>query len=115
MGKNIIRRIWRGFNDSGPQRTVIGFGQAGEYCDLFNAGFQSDGDTKRFLFTFGSHQLMSIGRIKIRIPISDWYLLSFYADVVEVDVPLLLSIDVMKVSIYGIERASLYNKATRVP
>lgn len=39
---------------------------------------------------------MGMGRIKICIPISDFCFLAFYVDVVEVHVPLLLCMDLMK-------------------
>lgn len=53
---------------------------------------------KKLVCTFGSHQHKEIGRVNIRIAVSESLFFTFEADVVDVDVPLLLGIDVIKSS-----------------
>lgn len=84
--------------DSGAQKTVIGVNQAKEYCALVNEDLNNLGETKKVVYTFGSHRHKGVGRINIRIPISTSFFLSFTADVVDVDVPLLLGLDVLTAS-----------------
>lgn len=48
--------------------------------------------------TFGSHQHVGIGHVNIRIPISIIVFITFEADVVNIDAPLLLGLEVLTYS-----------------
>lgn len=79
--------------DIGAGRTVIGLKQARAYCRerQLPANFK-DSD---YSFLFGDGMYMSLGTMEIRIPTPDGAYLSFQADVVDADIPLLLGIDVL--------------------
>lgn len=84
--------------DSGAQKTVIAFNQTMEYyCALVDEKMEN-GALQGLVYNFGSHHHKGVGRINIRFPISDSFFLSFSADVLDVEVPLLLGIDVMSAS-----------------
>lgn len=50
---------------------------------------------KKFTFTFVSSRHKGFGNIPVGIPVSNNFLLSFNADVVDVDVPLPLGLDLL--------------------
>lgn len=81
--------------DSGAQKTVIGADQARSYCALVNGQMKRVDGLQKLIYTFGSHQHSGIGQVNILVPISHSFFLSFDADVVDANVPLLLGLDVL--------------------
>lgn len=81
--------------DSGAQKTVIGLLQVRAYCTLLNADLDDVLKGQKLLFTFGNKKHKGLGHITIRMPVSNGFFLSFTADVVDLDVPLLLGLDLL--------------------
>ena len=82
--------------DSGAQKTVIAVPQTMAYCDLFDEALKNDEDMEKLIYTFGSRQHKGIGPVNIRVPVSSSFFFSFIADVVDVYLPLLIGLDVLK-------------------
>lgn len=81
--------------DSGAQKTVIGQEQAKAYAEMAGTKkveYHSCTGTK---YKFGDKTYDGLGTVVIRIPITETYFISIRAQVVEVNVPLLLGLDVL--------------------
>lgn len=77
--------------DSGAQQTVIGFPQAKAYCSEYGGNIR---ETKsKQMYRLGNDLHGCIGRLAVRIPFSEKHKIDIEADVVNVDVPLLLGLD----------------------
>lgn len=81
--------------DSGAQKTIIGIPQAQTYCSLFNMELGKVVKGTKLAFKFGDSTHKEIGNIPVSIPVYNRFFLSFTADVVDVDVPLLLGLDLL--------------------
>lgn len=82
--------------DSGAQRTVIGRQQATEYTEITGTTRMADTNSGVTKFIFGDSSYDGLGRIVIRIPIINDYFVDIMAQIVNVDVPLLLGLDVLE-------------------
>lgn len=78
--------------DLGAQKTFIGEPKTRACCALLDINLLSAVKGRKFTFKFGEPTHEGIGNIRIRAPVSSNFFLSFTADVVEVDVPLLLGL-----------------------
>lgn len=76
--------------DSGAERTVIGLPQTLTHCEVMNGKNNETYNNNSPSLIFGSHRHRTVGCLKIRVPISNSFSLSFSVDVVDVDAPLLL-------------------------
>lgn len=81
--------------DTGAQRSVIGIKQAEAYCRMLGIEMRKDADKRIRRFRFGKDIQDSVGSLQIRVPIKDDFFMVFTANVVNIDVPLLLGLDVM--------------------
>lgn len=80
--------------DSGAQRTVIGASQAEAYSRL--AGMQLSRSAPFPLrFKFGDRTHLGQGIIQIRLPIQQHHFTTVVANIVNLDIPLLLGLDVL--------------------
>ena len=81
--------------DSAAQKTVIGKPQAEIYSNLFGIPFSLEKSEVRPNFCFGTHRHKGLGRIEIRVPISNDYYIPVMTEVVNIDIPFLLGLDKM--------------------
>lgn len=81
--------------DYRAQKTVIGARKSHFYCALPSEKMEEVGDIENMTFKFGAHKHAGVGTIDVSIPSSPSFFISFDADVVDVDVPLLLGLDVL--------------------
>lgn len=84
--------------DIGTQRSVMGIQQAKAYCQA--AGFSFNRSPSNQIFRFGAGQARSIGRIPLLIPTPTGNNISLWIDVVKLNTPLLLGLDVMDRQLY---------------
>lgn len=79
--------------DSGAQVTVIGKPQASAYAAEYGSSPRL-GETKR-TYRFGDERHVGLGTINIDIPVSGSHYVKVVAEIVDVDVPFLLGLDVL--------------------
>lgn len=89
------RQKWNGAClDTGAQRTVIGREQARAYAKFI--GYKRMKlIPSRAKFRFGTDRQQSLGKIPIRVPADDGSMMMIMAEVVPIDVPFLLGLDVL--------------------
>lgn len=94
--KNGENEFWGACLDFGAKHTVNGKPQADAYCKLvgIKKGIQRKGEGT--IFWFSSVNQNGIGKMTIRLPLGDDHFVSIVALVVPLDVPPLLSPDVMQ-------------------
>lgn len=93
MGNTSIRKFLGARVDSGVQNTFICINLSQAYCSLINLQFVWS-ESKCLVFTFWSHQHRGMGIFKIR-PVFTIIFLSIESDVLYINVPFLLWIDVL--------------------
>lgn len=84
------------FIDSGAQRTVIGKRQPDKYDSLTKNGHVKRTHQCTTRFKFGNTTYDGLGKLNVRIPIVDDYFIDVEASILDVDVPLLIGLDVLK-------------------
>lgn len=89
------RQKWRGAClDTGAQRTVIGREQARAYSKFL--GYKRMKlIPSRAKFRFGTDRQQSLGKMPIRVPVKGGSMMMIMAEVVPIDVPFLLGLDVL--------------------
>lgn len=86
--------IWQGAClDAGAQRIVIGERQARAYCKYVGCKFKLQ--ASRTVFRFGVDRQKSLGILSIRVPVPDGSMMVLNVDVVPVDVPFLIGLDIL--------------------
>ena len=81
--------------DTGAQLSVVGLSQAKAYFNYVSNRFEMKKPQFKKSFTFGDHKERSIGRIDVLIPISSGDYLAFEADVVNLNIPLLMGLEIL--------------------
>lgn len=66
-----------------------------KYCNLVKDTFTWKVEGKTLVYNLGSYYQKGLGRIDIRISVSNSFFISFEADVKKVDVPLLFEIYIL--------------------
>lgn len=80
--------------DTGAQRSVCGLSQAQAYSNEHPGSFSATESNVRF--RFGEQVVPAIGLIRIRIPITASLHLDLAVDVVDLDIPLILGLDILR-------------------
>lgn len=80
--------------DTGAERSCVGLPQAKSYCSMIRK--DQELNPTKCVFRFGDSMFESKGTRTIKIPTSGKQPLVFRCDVVQVDVPLLLGLDILK-------------------
>lgn len=90
--------FWGARIDSGAQQTVKGVKQAPAYLRQTNdnSKIKKENQTPKKHFRFGNKAHVSIGIIEVRMPVADDVVLTFTAQVVPIDVPVLVGLNIMK-------------------
>lgn len=81
--------------DSAAQRTVIGLEQAKLYCEQYGGVLDVSKSEGSASFRFGVHRHRSLGSVEIRIPIFGAHFIQLRVDVVNINIPFLLGLDIM--------------------
>ena len=81
--------------DSAAEKSVIGKPQAELYSQLYGLPFNLEPSKARPSFSFGTHRHIGLGKLDIRVPISEDYFLPLKIEVVNIDIPFLLGLDSM--------------------
>ena len=82
--------------DSAAQKTVIGELQAKAYCEFMNIPFAPNTSSTGTVFRFGTHRHKGLGKLEIRIPITDFHFLELSVDIVGINVPFFFGLDMLK-------------------
>lgn len=81
--------------DSGAQRTVIGRNQAIKYMEESEVGVNMLKGVHNRRYKFGDKVHHGLGTLKLEIPVKEDFVVRISADVVNVDVPLLIGLDTL--------------------
>jgi hypothetical protein len=92
--------------DTGAQKTVIGEKQARAYCRYMGTKFKTK--PSRHIFKFGVDVQESMGTLPIRIPTPNNSFLLLQVEVVPVNVPFLIGLDVL--DIFSLNVDTVHNK-----
>ena len=79
--------------DTGAQKSVIGVEQARAYCQFMNVQYEPERMERWMSFKFGNTRHTGLGELEVRMPVDNTYFLSIWIQVVDVNVPLLLGLD----------------------
>lgn len=80
--------------DTGAQRSVIGKSQPLAYYRFMGIPLVLS-DSKPKVYKFGSHRKVSVGKAKFRIPYADSRHMHVELDIIDIDIPLLLGLDIL--------------------
>ena len=82
--------------DYGAQVSVVGEPQAKAFCQDMSIGYVLDVSGHPRQFKFGDYAQNSNGTLEFRVTVGQNYFVSIIANVVEIDVPLILGLDILE-------------------
>lgn len=82
--------------DTGAQRSVIGSAQGHAYCRFMNIPYAIEPPKRLRTFRFADKCYRGLGYLEIRLPVNDAHFIQLSIDVVDINVPLLVGLDLME-------------------